>query len=259
MTEVRCRSALSKSGIYGVDYSLNPYFGCEHACVYCYVPRMMPGRLRGRAWGEFVEVKANVAEVLARELRRAGRGVVLVSSVTDPYQPVERRYELTRRCVELLSSSRLEVTVLTKSALFKRDLDSMDRRRFEVGVTVTTIRAHRELEPLSDPPAARLEALREASREGLRTFLFLGPLIPGVVDGEVEEIIEMAYSAGAGRVVVDRLNARGDVVQSVAKALGEGLLREFISAVSKRGWLRSARERVAKACERFRLPCDFCF
>ncbi len=250
---------MSKSGIYGVDYSLNPYFGCEHSCVYCYVPRMMPGRLRGRAWGSFVEVKVNIPKVLASELRRISRGRVLLSSITDPYQPVERSYELTRSCVELLASKGLEVTVLTKSSLFKRDLDLMDKERFEVGVTVTTIKAQRELEPLSDPPLRRLEALKEASEEGLRTFVFLGPLIPGVVDEELDEILELAYSAGASYVIVDKLNTKGDVVESIMRVLDERILDQFLKAVSSKAWLEEARKRIASACDKLRLPYDFCF
>jgi len=259
ITEVHCKSALSKSGIYGVDYSLNPYFGCEHSCVYCYVPRMMPGRLRGRSWGEFVEVKVNIPRILASELRRVSRGRVLVSSITDPYQPIERSYELTRRCVELLASKGFEVTILTKSSLFERDLDLMDKERFEVGVTVTTIRAYRELEPFSDPPLRRLEALREASQEGLRTFVFLGPLIPGVVDEELDEILELAHNAGAGYVIVDKLNAKGDVVKSVAKALSGRAVDEFLRALSSKTWLEDARSRIARTCDRLHLQYDFCF
>jgi len=242
-----------------VDYSLNPYFGCEHSCVYCYVPRMMPRRLRGRAWGSFVEVKVNIPSVLASELRRVSRGRVLVSSITDPYQPVEKSYKLTRSCLELLASKGLEVTILTKSSLFKRDLDLMDGERFEVGVTVTTIKAHRELEPLSDPPLKRLEALQEASEEGLRTLVFLGPLIPGVVDEELDEILELARGAGASYVIVDKLNTKGDVVESITRALGEGALAKFLKALSNRAWLEEVKRRIARTCDELRLQYDFCF
>ncbi|MEM4653804.1 MAG: radical SAM protein [Candidatus Nezhaarchaeales archaeon] len=242
-----------------MDYSLNPYFGCAHSCVYCYVPRLMSNRLGGRVWGSFVEVKVNMPRVLTRELKRINRGVVLISSITDPYQPVERRYELTRRCIELLSSSKLEVTVLTKSTLFKRDLDSMDKEKFELGVTVTTIQAHRELEPLSDHPIARLEALKEASQEGFKTFLFLGPLIPGVVDEEVDEIVELAYSSGVSYIIVDKLNVKGDVVQSIMSTLNKSHLNKFVNAIHDKSWLKNIKEKIIEICKRFHIPCDFCF
>lgn len=220
---------------------------------------MIPGRLRGRAWGSFVEVKVNIPRILVDELKRVKRGVVLISSITDPYQPVEKRYELTRNCVKLLSSSELEVTILTKSKLFKRDLEVMDAERFEIGVTVTTIQAHRELEPLSDPPLARLEALKEASQEGFKTFLFLGPLIPGIVDDELEEIIELAYNAGASYVIVDKLNTKGDVVKSIMKALSKNNLNKFVDKLSNKSWLGDVKKKIIEVCERFRMPYDFCF
>lgn len=220
---------------------------------------MIPGRLRGRAWGSFVEVKVNMPRILVDELKRVKRGVVLISSITDPYQPVEKRYELTRNCVKLLSSSELEVTILTKSKLFKRDLEVMDAERFEIGVTVTTIQAHRELEPLSDPPLARLEALKEASQEGFKTFLFLGPLIPGIVDDELEEIIELAYNAGASYVIVDKLNTKGDVVKSIMKALSKNNLNKFVDKFSNKSWLGDVKKKIIEVCERFHMPYDFCF
>jgi len=206
-----------------------------------------------------VEVKVNIPKVLASELRRVSRGRVLVSSITDPYQPIEKLYELTRSCLKLLASRGLEVTVLTKSSLFKRDLDLMDEEKFEVGVTVTTVKAYRELEPLSDPPLRRLEALKEASEEGLRTFVFLGPLIPGVVDEELDEILELAYNAGASYVIVDKLNTKGDVIESIARALDEKALDRFFEALSNKAWLEGIRNRIARICDRLRLQYDFCF
>ncbi|MDI9619381.1 MAG: radical SAM protein [Candidatus Nezhaarchaeota archaeon] len=257
--EVLCKTALSKSGIYGVDYSLNPYFGCEHSCIYCYVPRFTPHRLKGRRWGRFVEVKTNISKVLAGELKALSKGRILVSSVTDPYQPAERRYQLTRGCLELLAGRGFEVTVLTKSNLFTRDLDVIDARGFEVGVTVTTLQAYRELEPGAPPPLARLKALEEASESGFKTFLFLGPLIPGVVDEEVEELLELARASGVGYVIVDKLNTRGDVAQSILEALKEPQRTRFAKALAEKKWAFNFKGRIAELCRKLNLQCDFCF
>lgn len=259
IVEVQCKSALSKSKIYGIDYSLNPYFGCEHSCVYCYVPRMLSSKLKGRAWGSFVEVKTNILKILARELRSLSSDRVLISSITDPYQPVEQQYQLTRRCIELLAKRDFEVTVLTKSNLFTRDLDVMNKERFEVGVTITTLNAHRELEPKSPPPLMRLQALKEASESGFKTFIFLGPLIPGVVDDDLQEILELAYSLNVSYVIVDKLNTRGDVVQAIAKALSKSHMNRFLEAISNKSWLREVRERIMATCNKLHISYDFCF
>jgi len=257
--EVRCRTALSRSGIYGVDYSLNPYFGCEHSCVYCYVPRMMPHRLAGRVWGGFVEVKVNMPRVLSKELAKIRRGRVLVSSITDPYQPTERRYGLTRSCLELLVKRGLQVVVLTKSTLFLRDLDVMELGDVELGVTITTLRAHRELEPRSPPPVERLRALREASERGIKTFLFLGPLIPGLVDDDVEGILGMAKEAGVQYVIIDKLNLKGDVEEAVSRALSRELSQIFRAKLSSYKWLSEVKARIVELCRELNLPYDFCF
>lgn len=259
VTEVPCRTALSRSRIYGVNFSLNPYFGCEHSCVYCYVPRMMPLRLKGRAWGSFVDVKVDIPKVLIRELRRIASGRILLSSITDPYQPVERLYGLTRKCIELLAKREFEIVVLTKSSLFTRDLELMGIENFEIGVTITTLRYHEELEPKAHNPLERLEALKKASERGFKTFLFLGPLLPGVVDEEIQEILELARESGVHYVIVDKLNTRGDVVQAIMKALNGDRLNSFFKAISDRDWLKNIRGKIVGLCKRLGIPCDFCF
>lgn len=259
IVEISCNRALSKSKIYGVDYSLNPYFGCEHACIYCYVPRMMPMRLKNRTWGSFVEVKVNIPRVLAMEVKRAPRGRVLVSSITDPYQPIEWKCQLTRRCIELLAKGGFEVVLLTKSDTFRRDLELMEEGRFEVGVTVTTLSFHKVLEPNAPPPIARLRALKEASERGFKTFLFLGPLIPGIIDYEVQGILELAHEHGAQYVIVDKLNTRGDVVRAMAKALRGESANRFMEAVKDRGWVKKVSEEIIMMCHELKMPYDFCF
>ena len=102
--EIECQSILTKSGIEVVDYALNPYVGCGHGCVYCYARFMKRFTGHKEEWGEFVDVKINAAEVLARQMRRAKRGNIAFGTVTDPYQPLERKYEITRACLEVLTA-----------------------------------------------------------------------------------------------------------------------------------------------------------
>jgi len=121
--EILCKSVLSKSGISSVDYAVNPYVGCQHGCVYCYARFMKRFTGHGEEWGEFVDVRVNAPQVLTRELSRTAKGVVLLSSVTDPYQPLEKKYELTRKCLQKLLMYQFPITILTKSTLVLRDLD----------------------------------------------------------------------------------------------------------------------------------------
>lgn len=123
VNEIECKSIISDSGIYSVDYSINPYQGCEHGCRYCYATFMKKYTDHSEPWGSFVDVKANAEEVLERDLRRKKKGSILLSSVTDPYQPVEKKYELTRRILGRLVDTDFSVNILTKSDLIIRDLD----------------------------------------------------------------------------------------------------------------------------------------
>lgn len=121
--EVYAKSVLCKSGI--SDYCVNCYTGCLHSCVYCYARFMKRFSGHAEPWGQFLDVKVNAPDVLAREVRRNPPGRVVVSSVCDGWQPAEQKYELTRRCLHILLEAGYQVSILTKSSLVTRDLDIM--------------------------------------------------------------------------------------------------------------------------------------
>jgi len=123
--EVKCKTALSKSNLPGLDYSLNPYRGCQHSCAYCYVPNVL--RIKRNEWGSFVDVKTNIPNVLSKELRIKKPGVVGISTITDPYQPAENNYKLTRYCLEQLLRHDFPVCIQTKSDLVARDIDLISK------------------------------------------------------------------------------------------------------------------------------------
>jgi len=134
--EIYAKTILSKSKV--SDYTINPYVGCEHGCTYCYARFMKRFTGHREKWGSFVDVKINAARLLQREIEKKRAGRVWISGVCDPYQPIEKRYELTRRCLEILSKYGWPVTIQTKSPLVKRDLELL--RTFndiEAGLTIT--------------------------------------------------------------------------------------------------------------------------
>jgi DNA repair photolyase len=179
--EIHARSILSKSGIPGIAYCINPYVGCAHACTYCYATFMRRFTGHREPWGAFLDVKINAAALLARQLKTAREGTILMASVTDCYQPAEGRYRVTRSCLEVLTGSPLPVEVLTKSPLILRDLDILKRiRRLEVGLTITTDddAVGRIFEPGAPPVKARIKALERLHGEGISTYAFIGPVLP---------------------------------------------------------------------------------
>ena len=217
--EVECRSVLNKSGL--SDYAVNCYTGCEHGCVYCYARFVTRFSHPGEPWGSFVDVKVNAPQVLAREVKRKRLGRVFLSSVCDGWQPREARYGLTRQCLETLVRYRFPVTILTKNALAERDFDLLASSKVEVefGVTITTFNESlRQLvEPGSSPSVERLKVLQEARRLGIRTYAFLGPLMPVLSDKEEDltQLLNAVKDAGVDYFYVDRLNPRFGVWPSL--------------------------------------------
>lgn len=236
--EVASRSLLSKSGIPGVDYCVNPYTGCAHACRYCYAEFMKKFTGHREPWGSFVDVKANAPEVLRRQLKRARRGTVMLSSVTDPYQPVESKYRLTRQCLAVLLEYQFPVDVLTKSPLVVRDADLIARfKDIDIGLTITTDneRVRKAFEPNAPPVAARLRALKELHEKGISTYVFIGPVLPM----NPEKIIQ-AVSPYADSILIDRMNYPYKTAALYRKMqLSEWLDSGFISrvvAILKKGF-----------------------
>jgi DNA repair photolyase len=206
--QIQARSILNKSGVPGIDYTINPYVGCQHACLYCYADFM--GRFTGHhePWGTFVDAKINAPEVLERQLRRAQPGAVSLSTVTDPYQPLEARYRLTRRLLEQFPGRGFQVSVLTKSSLVVRDLDVLKQiSQVEVGFSLTTLdpAIARHFEPGASSPTERLQAMRNLSEAGISTWLFIAPALPYFADTDpmLEALFVAAKQAGARSVLVD--------------------------------------------------------
>jgi DNA repair photolyase len=199
--ETQPKTILSKSKIY--PYVINPYTGCQHACSYCYARFMKRVTGHTEPWGQFVDVKITAPDLLRVEIVKKKPGKVWVSGVCDPYQPLEVKYQLTRQCLEILAQQGWPVAVQTRSPLVLRDIDILKSGKdFEVGFSVPTADdAIRKLfEPQAPAIAARVDALEELHRVGIRTFVMIAPMLPGAED--LPEIL----AGKIDRVLVDRMN-----------------------------------------------------
>lgn len=199
--EIKVKSILSKSQVY--DYALNPYVGCQHACVYCYARFMKRFTGHKESWGEFVDVKINAPDLLSQEVKKKRVGRVWISGVCDPYQPLEKRYMLTKRCLEVLAENGWPFTVQTKSPLVLRDIETIKRSNdAEVGFTITTAdeKIRKIFEPGAPPSGKRIEALATLRSEGIKTFVMVAPILPGA------EGLVHALKGKVKYVLLDRLN-----------------------------------------------------
>ncbi len=205
----QCKSILSSSGIYGIDYSVNPYIGCQHNCKYCYATYMKKFTDHKEPWGEFVDIKTNAKEVLKKEIRKKKKGKILLSSVTDPYQPIEKKQQITKELLKTLKNTYYDVNILTKSDLITRDIDLFKEFKANIttGFTINYLNDsdRQNWEPNASEINNRINALKKINREGINTYVHIGPYLPEITDleqitKEIEPYVE--------EIQIENLNKR---------------------------------------------------
>ena len=207
--EEPCKVALNRVRGMPFGWSLNPYMGCVHRCTFCYVRAFekRADRPSDHRYGTSIRVKVNVAEVLRAELARkswAGEGIA-IGAATDPYQPAEGRYRLTRACLEVLAEAGNQFAIITRGPMIVRDVDMLVEasRRADVSVTFSIPTIDHEIwratEPGTAPPRQRLRALRALVDAGVRASVGMAPLLPGLSDApeRLAEVVRAARDAGA--------------------------------------------------------------
>ncbi len=234
--EISAKSVLNKSGI--CDYCINCYTGCSFGCKYCYAP-LIARKFSGtnEKWGSFVHAKTNAPEVLRRQLAGAKPGTIMMSSVCDPYQHAEKKYELTRKCLAELTAhkKKFKVSILTKSPLIMRDIDILKQLDAEAGMTIATDddKIREIFEPHAPCIEERLGALMKLKESGIKTYAFIGPIL--AIDAnnlacKLEGCIEYAF--------IDRLNYSASVrnvldMNGMGFFAGEKYAREKSDEVSR--------------------------
>jgi len=262
--EIECKSLLNPSKL--AVYCINPYVGCQHGCTYCYADSITRKFSRhSERWGEFVDVKVNAPEVLRKEIKNKRRGSVFISSLTDAYQPVEKKYELTRKLLEVLLEHDFPVCIQTKSPLVMRDLDLLKKfKECEVGFTIisTDEKLQRIFEPFSPPASERVEALKELHENGVKTYIFAGPLLPFMSEGSLVELVGVAAEVEA-TLWVDKLNLKPGVWERVREVLQRNqpeMIAKWEEVLfSKSSYYANLRERVVRLCKEKNVECKVCF
>ena len=201
--EIYSKTALSSSQVY--DYAINPYVGCQHACAYCYARFMKRFSGHKEPWGDFVDVKINAPDLLVAEIRKKKKGTVWMSGVCDPYQPLEARFRLSRRCLEILVQNGWPVVIQTRSPLVLRDLDIFKKADdIEVGLSITT--ASDEIRKVFEANAPsimeRLRTVESLHSNGIRTYVMIAPILP-----EAENLVGI-LAGNVNYVIIDRMNYR---------------------------------------------------
>jgi len=260
--EEPCRSALNRVQGMGFGWSLNPYMGCVHRCTFCYVRafEQRADRPSDDRYGTSIRVKTNIAEVLRRELARPSweREVVAIGAATDPYQPAEGRYKLTRACLEVLGDAANPLQIITRGPMIVRDIDVLARAasRAAVGVTFSVPTLDREIwrrtEPGTAPPEQRLRALEQLVDAGIKASVGMAPILPGLSDKPelLADVVRAARAAGATGIWANLLHLKPGTREHFLGALDRDwpeLLPEYERLYGRRAYLAKADSEPVRA------------
>ncbi|MCX6815216.1 MAG: radical SAM protein [Candidatus Aenigmarchaeota archaeon] len=267
--EVQCKSALSPCGLPEFAYSINPYTGCAHGCVYCYARFMCRyGGHAGEEWGSFVDVKTNSPQIARKDLTKNKPGRIFLSSVTDCYQPLENKYQLTQKILGAIKDYGYPVCIQTKSSLVQRDLKIISGvKSCDFGMTVCfeDDKTRQSMEPNASPIDDRLKTLKTFSEVGVKTFAFFGPVMPGISDKNLPELFSKFADSEVKEVIVDRLNIKCGNLQPILKAIKEhypellGKYQELFVGGGDRAYYSRLKPEIERIAKENGLAVDWCF
>lgn len=247
---------------------------CKALLLYCYARYMQKFKDRPEDWGYFVDVKINAPEILTKQIKKIRLPKeVFMSSICDGWQPLEAKYKLSRDCLKILLEADFEVSILTKSSLILRDFDLLEAYKTpSLGMTITTLnqRLQKTLEPYASESSERLNTLKQARDKGIKTWAFLGPLIPEFTDtvANLEAIFRALKALNLERIYVDRLNPRWGVLDSLKKGLSRGgylnfrlMLYKSTNPLKYLEYSRQLKEKTLDYAQQFNLSdkLTFCF
>jgi len=211
ISEITCRQAIVKSNLPESDFVINPYIGCTHGCIYCYARFMKRFSNHEENWGDFIDVKINSPSTIPFAGSRYEQKRVFLSSVTDPYLSLEKKYKLTRSILERLVPLSPDLSVQSKSVLLKRDIDVFQNfDKCTVGMTITSSYdgLRKEIEPYASPVEERIETIKSFKKHGIDTHIFIGPVIPFFTDWKA--ILEKTAKY-TNFYYIENLNTRGSI------------------------------------------------
>jgi DNA repair photolyase len=267
--EIQCKSTVGKCGFPGGGLCINPYVGCGHGCVYCYARFMKRFTGHTEEWGTFVDVKINIAEVLKKQLQspRLKGEVIYIGTVTDPYQPIEEEYRLTRSILKVLLNYKNPVCILTKSDLLLRDLDLLKRfKEIDINFTITTLNEKwkKLVEPNSPTIKQRLQAIEKLVSEGITAFAMMGPYWPIFTDAE--KLFREFNKAGVSHVFTESFNTVGGNWTGVEIVLRKHY-PQFLSEIRETlfnkkkfyEFYNDAENKIKQLSKKYRIPVTIYF
>ena len=249
------KNIITKSNIPSIDYVINPYTGCQHGCIYCYAEFMIRfTNHKGDKWGQFLDIKTFDLDKIKPERYNGKR--ILLSSVTDPYLPLEKKYQNTRKILERLISTKASISILTKSKLVVRDIDLFKKfENISVGISISTLDEQfaRIIERAASKPLERLDAIKQIFQEGIETYTFISPYFPEITN--YKRIIEKVKDF-SNRFLFENLNFRPHNIPRIMKVINEKYpnLKHIYKDLQKdRSYWDILEGEIKKYCEQKKL------
>ena len=249
------KSIITKSNIPSIDFVINPYIGCQHSCIYCYAEFMIrfTGH-KGDKWGQFLDVKQFNMNRIKPQKYDDKR--ILLSSVTDPYIPLEKKYQNTRKILEKLVGTKAEISILTKSKLVVRDIDLFKKfKNIKVGISISTLNDDfaRIIERAASKPTERLEAIKKISEAGIQTYTFISPFFPEITD--FKTIIEQTLDY-TDKYSFENLNFRPHNIPRIMRIINEhypNLISKYKEIQKDRTLWDIIEANIKQYCEKMKL------
>jgi DNA repair photolyase len=257
--EINSKTCMVKSKL--TDYVINPYTGCSHGCKYCYADFIKRFQNIKDKWGTFVYAKTNCTEFLEKELEKNKSGTIFMSSVCDCYMPEEEKFRLTRKIFEIITKSKyknkFKIEILTKSKLVQRDFDLLKQLNLELGLSINQLdeKIAKIIEPNASSPKERIETLAKAKSQGIKTYGFISPVLPGITN--LNEVFSALKKAEVEYVWVELFNMRKSAVDKMIPIYKEFLpekLEEFrLAKENQEEWHSQIRKQARELEKRYNL------
>jgi len=265
--ELHCKSAIGKCGFPGGGYAINPYIGCEHDCKYCYARFMRRFTNHKEEWGAFVDAKINIDEVLEKQILKYKKVHIYLGTVTDPYQPAEKKYKLSRKILKILSKTDNSISILTKSSLVLRDLDIIKKfKDIDINFTINTLdeKWREHIEPNAPTIKERLEAIKKLTDNNIKVYAMMGPYWPIFTD--TEALFKAFKQVGVSKVFSESFNTVGGNFTGVEKVLKQHYpdkLEEMKSTLNDKEkfftFYTKAEKQIKQLSKQYKIPVELFF
>ena len=261
--KTNAKSILVKSNLPEADYVINPYTGCLHGCRYCYASFMKRFTKHKEPWGEFIDIKINAPEILEKDIKNIKKGTVLLSSVTDPYNPIDVKYKLTRKILKILLKHKFPISILTKSDLILRDIDLLKQfKDCSVGFSLFSLdnKDINNFEKRTIPVKRRLKALKILKNNNITTYVMISPMFPYITN--INKIIKELKKIPVDFIFCENYNIKSgtkNTIFNIIKNKYPNLINKYNTIFKNKDYWKKEEKNIQKLAKEYNIPIKVFF